>query len=75
MYSQSLDGSDRRALEALYAYLGREVQPGELLGQRIRADLPPDEQDPTHRQINRRLRRQHCRAARLMGCWPAAWWK
>lgn len=44
MYSQSLDGSNRRALEAIHAYLGFEPQPGELLGQRRHVELPPDRQ-------------------------------
>jgi hypothetical protein len=33
--TQSLDGSDRRALEAVYGYFGLTPEPGELLGQRI----------------------------------------
>ncbi len=45
MYSQSLDGSNRQALEAVYAYFGRRPQPGELLGQRIHADAKEHEQD------------------------------
>jgi hypothetical protein len=44
MYSQSLDGSHRSALEAIYAGFGQTPQDGELLGQRIHADLPPVEQ-------------------------------
>ncbi len=39
MYSQSLDGSDRVGLEAIYAYFGEKPKPGELLPQRIRRDL------------------------------------
>ncbi len=35
MTSQSLDGSDRTALESIYQHLGAEPAPGELLGQRI----------------------------------------
>lgn len=45
MYSQSLDGSNRRALEAIYEHLGRNAQPGELLGQRISVDLATKEQE------------------------------
>ncbi len=44
MYSQSLDGSNREALEAIYACFGKTPEPGELLGQRIRIDLPWEEQ-------------------------------
>ncbi|MHB1864831.1 MAG: hypothetical protein ACYCPS_01540 [Candidatus Saccharimonadales bacterium] len=39
MYSQSLDRSDRTALEAIYDHLGQTAEDGELLGQRIRVDL------------------------------------
>lgn len=41
--SQSLDLSDRTALEAIYAYYGRQPQPGELLGQRLYIDTPEHE--------------------------------
>jgi hypothetical protein len=44
MYSQSLDGSNRPALEAMYGCLGEKPQPGELLPQRRRLDLPETEQ-------------------------------
>ncbi len=44
MYSQSLDGSDRQALEAIYGRFGVRPEPGELLGQRINVDLPPEQQ-------------------------------
>lgn len=37
--TQSLDGSDRQALEAIPASLGKSIQPGELLGQRINLSL------------------------------------
>ncbi len=40
MVTQSLDGSDRQALEAIYAKMGEPVKPGELLEQRIKLDLP-----------------------------------
>jgi hypothetical protein len=43
--SQSLDGSNRKALEAIYAAMGEPVQEGELLSQRIHRDLPADWQD------------------------------
>lgn len=45
MYSQSLDGSDRRALESIYSYFGKNPQPGELLGQRIHANFEAAEQE------------------------------
>lgn len=40
MVTQSLDGSDRLALEAVYEKLGVVAKPGELLGQRINLKLP-----------------------------------
>ena len=45
MYSQSLDLSDRQALEAIYGTLGYEANPGELLGQRIHEEVEPYEQE------------------------------
>jgi hypothetical protein len=39
MRSQSLDGSNREGLEALYGELGFVSQPGELLSQRMQLDL------------------------------------
>lgn len=39
MESQSLDMSDREALESIYDYFGLVADAGELLGQRIHADL------------------------------------
>lgn len=39
MYSQSLDHSNRTALEAIYGHLGKQAEPGELLGQRINLEL------------------------------------
>lgn len=39
MVSQSLDGSNRRALETIYDFMGEPVKYGELLGQRIKRDL------------------------------------
>ncbi len=44
MYSRSLDGSDRRALEAIYAHMGGQAAPGELLGQRMSKDLSAEQQ-------------------------------
>lgn len=44
MDSQSLDGSNRQALEAIYARFDIEPEDGELLGQRIRVDLSPEQQ-------------------------------
>jgi len=45
MRSQSLDGSNRRALETMYKQLGFKVDDGELLGQRMQLDLPSAEQE------------------------------
>ncbi len=45
MRSQSLDGSNRRALEAMYTALGYRAEPGELLGQRMHLDLPDDDRE------------------------------
>src|SRR5690606_34211814 len=44
MYSQSLDGSDRRALESIYYELGYAPEQGELLGQRMHVNVSPDQQ-------------------------------
>lgn len=44
MYSQSLDGSNRSALEAIYARFGLKPEAGELLGQNIDVDIPWAEQ-------------------------------
>ena len=44
MVSQSLDRSDRTALEAIYTYFGRTPKAGELLGQRIHVELAEEEQ-------------------------------
>ncbi len=43
--SQSLDGSNRQALEAIYEAMGEPVEEGEMLGQRIYRDLPERWQD------------------------------
>lgn len=45
MQSQSLDGSNRQALEAIYKYFGELPEPGELLGQRIHAEIGEVEQE------------------------------
>lgn len=45
MVSQSLDRSDRKALEEIYHYFGIEPEEGELLGQRIHVDLPHADQE------------------------------
>ena len=45
MYTQSLDRSDRKALENIYASLGYEAQAGELLGQRMYLELDTIEQE------------------------------
>ena len=44
MHSQTLDGSDRKALEAIDEEFGFKTHDGELLGQRRRFDLSADEQ-------------------------------
>lgn len=44
MYSQSLDHSNRTALEAIYNHLGGRAEPGELLGQRMNLELDEFEQ-------------------------------
>lgn len=44
MHSQSLDRTDRPALEAIYASLGFAPRSGELLGQRMHVQLDPVEQ-------------------------------
>lgn len=38
----SLDGSNRKALEAIYTAFGHKPQDGELLGQRIHLDMPEE---------------------------------
>jgi len=45
MVSQSLEGSDRDGLEAIYDYLGQPAKEGPLLGQRIHLDLEPEDQE------------------------------
>lgn len=45
MVSQSLDGSNRQALEAIYSHFDIEPEEGELLGQRIQVDLNPYDQE------------------------------
>jgi hypothetical protein len=45
MHSQSLDNSDRIGLESIFVALGAEVQPGELLGQRIQTEVDPVNQE------------------------------
>ncbi|HSX46276.1 MAG TPA: hypothetical protein VLG27_04750, partial [Candidatus Saccharimonadia bacterium] len=42
--TQSLDRSDRQALEGIYTSLGKQVEPGELLGQRINLSLSTKQQ-------------------------------
>lgn len=46
MYSQSLDGSNRGGLEAIRSFMGYKAQSGELLGQRMSAEL-----DETHQEF------------------------
>lgn len=45
MYSQSLDGSDRKALESIYEFLGFNARHGELLSQRMHTDIGEHEQE------------------------------
>ena len=45
MYSQSLDGSNREALESIYEHFDQQAQPGELLGQRIDQYLSDEDQE------------------------------
>ena len=45
MSSQSLDGSNRQALEAIYAHFGIKPEGGELLSRRINVDIPWAEQE------------------------------
>lgn len=53
MYSQTLDGSDRKALEAIYASLGQRPEAGELLGQRLTIEIDEAEQpELTDRLMN-----------------------
>lgn len=69
--SQSLEGSNRKALEAIYESLGREAQPGELLGQRIHLELDEYEQtlltDKLTNVYDQELTNQHG------GQWRAGW--
>jgi hypothetical protein len=45
MYSQSLDGSNREALEGIYEVFGIKPESGELLGQRIHEEMDEVEQE------------------------------
>ncbi len=45
MYSQTLDGSNRQALEAIHTEFGFQAEPGELLAQRRFLNLSPDDQE------------------------------
>jgi hypothetical protein len=44
MFSQTLDGSNRKALEAIYTSQGLHAEDGELLGQRIHLGLDDNQQ-------------------------------
>jgi hypothetical protein len=63
MYSQSLDGSNRQALEAIYGHFGLQPEAGELLGQRINVDLSAEQQsllaDELTGVYDRELETQH----------------
>ncbi len=69
MYSQSLDGSNRKALESMYAFLGFDVRHGELLSQRIHTDIDKHEQELLVDQLmgvyDRSMQSQYG------GCWYA----
>lgn len=43
--SQSLDKSDRQSQESIYRFFGLQPEPGELLGQRIYAEINPGRQE------------------------------
>lgn len=45
MVTQSLDGSNRQALEAIYGRLGVQPEAGELLGQRVTMHMPDELHD------------------------------
>lgn len=51
MISQSLDGSNRNALNSIYQQFDQEPQDGELLGQRISIDIASTEQEKLVDQI------------------------
>lgn len=51
MYSQTLDGSDRKGLEAIYSAMGCEAEAGELLGQRIYSLSEEDAKSLTNRLV------------------------
>jgi hypothetical protein len=53
MTTQSLDGSNRRALEVIYRALGEVPDDGELLGQRMHKDMNPSEQAQHIDQLTR----------------------
>lgn len=55
--SQSLDKSDRAGLEAIYSYFGLRPEPGELLGQRIYADVEEPDPDDLADELTRRYDR------------------
>jgi hypothetical protein len=61
--SQSLDRSDRAGLEAIYHFFGLQPKTGELLGQRIYADIEPDRQellaDELTREYDRTLEQKY----------------
>lgn len=63
MHSQTLDGSDRQALEAIYVDCDAVPQDGELLGQRIHIDVHPEDQSMMTDRLtgiyDRHLTRQH----------------
>lgn len=45
MLSQTLEGSDRDGLEAIREFLGFDTEEGELLGQRMKFDADPEQQE------------------------------
>ncbi len=69
LITQTLDRSDRRALEAIYETFGFTAEPGELLGQRIHVDLTDDNQS----QLSGRLVNEYDKqlAKQYGGQWSA----
>lgn len=59
MYSQSLDGSNRKALEGLYRLNGFVAEEGELLGQRMRFDSDENGEEIVERLMNEYDRSLH----------------
>lgn len=69
MITQSLDGSDRVALEAVYNKLGEVPQAGELLNQRVKRSVPEQWHDQIH--INLTQAHDQALAEQYGGSWKA----